>query len=41
MKKKIYQQPRQTVAKVDQTQIICASTKSMYEEELNGNFVEQ
>ena len=29
------------VVEVQQTQIICASTKSLYEEELNSSFIEQ
>ena len=35
-KKKQYLSPRMKVVQVQQTQIICASTKSMYEEELES-----
>lgn len=40
-KKRKYLSPRMKEVKVKQTQIICASTKSMYEEELDNNFIEQ
>ena len=41
-KKKHYLSPRMRVVQVQQTQIICASTTSMYEVELeNSSFEEQ
>ena len=37
MSKKKYQSPTMRVVQVQQTQIICASTKSMYEVDLDNS----
>ena len=41
MKMKSYQSPRMKVVQVQQIQIICASTRSMYEEDLDSDSFEE